>query len=83
MSPAGMRHPSPSDEEKSHEASLDSTNARARRSDQNGEAAAKVADSAPFSPVREIMFILVICVAQFLALAGLAQSIAPLDIIGR
>lgn len=38
---------------------------------------------APFSPSREVLFILVICMAQFLSLAGLAQSIAPLEITGR
>jgi len=38
---------------------------------------------APFSPSREVLFILVICMAQFLSLAGLAQSIAPLEIIGK
>lgn len=35
------------------------------------------------SPVHEMAFIFMICMAQFLALAGLAQSIAPLEIIGR
>lgn len=38
---------------------------------------------APLPPAREIVFILVICMAQFLSLAGLAQSIAPLNVIGR
>ena len=37
----------------------------------------------PFSPSREALFILVICMAQFLSLAGLAQSIAPLEITGK
>lgn len=37
----------------------------------------------PFSPVREAIFVFTICMAQFLALAGLAQSIAPLLILGR
>lgn len=41
------------------------------------------APSAPLSPMHEIAFISVICMAQFLALAGLAQTIAPLNIIGR
>ncbi|CAK4026504.1 hypothetical protein D0861_00252 [Lecanosticta acicola] len=45
----------------------------------NGEESAP----APFSPGHEIIFIFVICMAQFLSLAGLAQSIAPLNIIGR
>ena len=35
------------------------------------------------SPAREVLFIFVICMAQFLSLAGLAQTIAPLSIIGR
>lgn len=35
------------------------------------------------SPIHEVAFIFMICMAQFLALAGLAQSIAPLGIIGR
>lgn len=39
--------------------------------------------TAPFSPGREVLFILVICMAQFLSLAGLAQSIAPLEITGK
>ena len=39
--------------------------------------------TAPFSPSREVLFILVICMAQFLSLAGLAQSIAPLEITGK
>lgn len=38
---------------------------------------------APFSPSREVLFVLVICMAQFLSLAGLAQSIAPLEITGK
>ena len=37
----------------------------------------------PFSPVREAIFVFTVCMAQFLALAGLAQSIAPLPILGR
>ncbi|KAF2725925.1 MFS general substrate transporter [Polychaeton citri CBS 116435] len=37
----------------------------------------------PFSPLREIAFVFSICMAQFLALAGLAQSIAPLPILGQ
>lgn len=36
----------------------------------------------PFSPIHEILFISTICMAQFLSLAGLSQSIAPLNIIG-
>lgn len=36
----------------------------------------------PFSKIHEIFFIFIICLSQFLALAGLAQSIAPLHIIG-
>ncbi|KAG9659322.1 MFS general substrate transporter, partial [Aureobasidium melanogenum] len=36
----------------------------------------------PFSGIHEIFFIFIICLSQFLALAGLAQSIAPLHIIG-
>jgi len=36
----------------------------------------------PFSPGHEILFIFMICMAQFLSLAGLAQSIAPMEIIG-
>lgn len=38
---------------------------------------------APFSLPREIAFVLMICLAQFLSLASLAQSIAPMEIIGR
>ncbi|EME43602.1 hypothetical protein DOTSEDRAFT_54370 [Dothistroma septosporum NZE10] len=34
------------------------------------------------SPIHEIAFIAIICMAQFLSLAGLAQSIAPMNIIG-
>jgi hypothetical protein len=37
----------------------------------------------PFSPAHEMWFIFTICMAQFLSLAGLAQSIAPMEIIGR
>ena len=37
----------------------------------------------PFSPRHEMLFIFMICMAQFLSLAGLAQSIAPMEIIGR
>lgn len=37
----------------------------------------------PFSPMREAFFVFTICMAQFLSLAGLAQSVAPLAIIGR
>lgn len=37
----------------------------------------------PFSPRHEILFIFMVCMAQFLSLAGLAQSIAPLELIGR
>ena len=40
-------------------------------------------EAATFSAIHEIAFIFMICMAQFLALAGLAQSIAPLGIIGR
>jgi len=40
-------------------------------------------EAAAFSAIHEIAFIFMICMAQFLALAGLAQSIAPLGIIGR
>lgn len=40
-------------------------------------------ESAPFSALHEVAFIWMICMAQFLALAGLAQSIAPIAIIGR
>lgn len=36
-----------------------------------------------FSPAHEILLIFMICMAQFLSLAGLAQTIAPLGIIGR
>lgn len=36
----------------------------------------------PFSGIHEIAFIFIICLSQFLALSGLAQSIAPLHIIG-
>ncbi|KAF2482551.1 hypothetical protein BDY17DRAFT_251335 [Neohortaea acidophila] len=39
--------------------------------------------AAPFSPMHEVAFVFVICMAQFLSLAGLGQSIAPLNIIGR
>lgn len=35
------------------------------------------------SPAHEIWLIFMICMAQFLSLAGLAQTIAPLGIIGR
>lgn len=35
------------------------------------------------SLVREIALITVVCMSQFLALAGLAQSIAPIRIIGE
>lgn len=38
---------------------------------------------ASFSKVHEIFFIITICMAQFLSLVGLAQSIAPLQIIGQ
>jgi len=41
------------------------------------------APATPFSPRHEMLFIFMICMAQFLSLAGLAQSIAPMDIIGR
>jgi hypothetical protein len=37
----------------------------------------------PFSPGHEMLFVFMICMAQFLSLAGLAQSIAPMEIIGR
>lgn len=40
-------------------------------------------DRVPLSPVHEVAFIFVICMAQFLSRAGLSQSIAPLPIIGR
>ena len=40
-------------------------------------------EAAKLSPIHEAAFIFMICMAQFLALAGLAQSIAPLGIIGR
>ena len=36
----------------------------------------------PFSGLHEACFIFIICLSQFLALSGLAQSIAPLHIIG-
>nr|POE88448.1 drug resistance protein [Quercus suber] len=36
-----------------------------------------------FSLAREVAFIFTICMAQLLSLAGLAQSIAPLPILGR
>lgn len=36
----------------------------------------------PFSGIHEIAFIFIVCLSQFLALSGLAQSIAPLHIIG-
>lgn len=36
----------------------------------------------PFPPAREAAFVFTICMGQFLALAGLAQSIAPLPILG-
>ncbi|KAI5356518.1 Putative major facilitator superfamily, MFS transporter superfamily [Septoria linicola] len=41
------------------------------------------AQTPPFSPVREVAFVFTICMAQFLALAGLAQSIAPLPMFGQ
>lgn len=41
------------------------------------------APATPFTPVREVLFVFAICMSQFLSLAGLAQSIAPLPIIGR
>lgn len=37
----------------------------------------------PLSPLHEAALIFLVCIAQFLALAGLAQSVAPLSIIGR
>lgn len=45
--------------------------------------APKESTELPFSPLHEIAFVFVICMAQFLALAGLSQSIAPLGIIGQ
>ncbi|KAL9056375.1 MAG: hypothetical protein Q9162_002966 [Coniocarpon cinnabarinum] len=36
----------------------------------------------PFSPMRDAAFIFTVCMAQFLSLAALAQSVAPLLIIG-
>lgn len=61
---------------------------RASRSDEehkgDGETSPEgEAPEVPLSPMHEIAFIFVICMAQFLALAGLAQSVAPLGIIGR
>ncbi|CZT23488.1 related to Drug resistance protein YOR378W [Ramularia collo-cygni] len=41
------------------------------------------APAVPFSPAREFLFVFTICMAQFLSLAGLAQSVAPLAIIGQ
>ena len=41
------------------------------------------APATSFSTLHEIAFVFIICMAQFLALAGLAQSIAPLHIIGN
>ncbi|KAL4888824.1 major facilitator superfamily-domain-containing protein [Aspergillus ambiguus] len=35
-----------------------------------------------FSPVREIVFVFVICMAQFMTQAGLGQCLSPLTIIG-
>jgi MFS family permease len=49
---------------------------------QEPDAAANTQDTG-LSPAREALFIFVICMAQFLSLAGLAQTIAPLGIIGR
>lgn len=43
----------------------------------------KDATATPFTLPREILFVATICMAQFLSLAGLAQSIAPLPILGR
>ena len=51
--------------------------------EEKGDHTAEEAPPAPLSPMHEIAFIFVICMAQFLALAGLAQTIAPMNIIGR
>lgn len=39
--------------------------------------------AAHLSKIREIAFIILVCMAQFLSLAGLAQTVAPLLIIGQ
>lgn len=50
---------------------------------ESSEHADEEAPAIPLSPMHEVVFIFVICMAQFLSLAGLSQSIAPLGIIGR
>ena len=37
---------------------------------------------APFSRTRDVAFIFIVCMAQFMSLAGLSQSVAPMFIIG-
>lgn len=70
-----------SEHDKERDGSLENDKAADAAPGSDGEENA--AESAPFSPMREIAFVFVICMAQFLSLAGLAQSIAPLNIIGR
>jgi len=53
------------------------------QSDEKDAAPDDGAPAIPFSPRHEMLFIFMICMAQFLSLAGLAQSIAPMEIIGR
>lgn len=37
----------------------------------------------PFSPARETLLIFTVCMAQFLSISGLVQTIAPMNIVGN
>lgn len=63
--------------------STDTTSPAAKHSESQEPDATPDTPDTGLSPAREALFIFVICMAQFLSLAGLAQTIAPLGIIGR